>query len=192
MHWAGARRAVEVARRARRLRSSPARARVVERARAELLETQCWNEEIGALTQVAGEPQLDAALLLAVHLGFFAADDPRASRTSTRFARRSRSTAACSAGTRRRTTSATREAAFTVCTFWLVEALALIGRTDEARELFDRLLALDNGLGLYSEDILPDTLEQSGNFPQTYSPRRADQRRVPPVAPLGLAAPRRD
>ena len=50
-----------------------------------------------------------------------------------------------------------------------MEALALIGRTDEARELFDRLLTLDNGLGLYSEDILPDTLEQSGNFPQTYT-----------------------
>ena len=61
------------------------------------------------------------------------------------------------------------EAAFTVCTFWLVEALALIGRTDEARELFDKLLGLDNGLGLSSEDILPDTMEQSGNFPQTYS-----------------------
>ena len=61
------------------------------------------------------------------------------------------------------------EAAFTVCTFWLVEALALLGRTDEARALFERLLSLDNGLGLYCEDILPDTLEQSGNFPQTYS-----------------------
>ena len=43
------------------------------------------------------------------------------------------------------------EAAFTVCTFWLVEALALIGRTEEARELFDRLLSLDNGLVLYSD-----------------------------------------
>jgi len=60
-------------------------------------------------------------------------------------------------------------AAFTVCTFWLVEALAILERTDEARELFHYLLSLDNGLGLYSEDILPDTLEQSGNFPQTYS-----------------------
>jgi GH15 family glucan-1,4-alpha-glucosidase len=60
-------------------------------------------------------------------------------------------------------------AAFTVCSFWLVEALAILGRTDEARELFERLLSLHNGLGLYSEDILPDTLEQSGNFPQTYS-----------------------
>jgi GH15 family glucan-1,4-alpha-glucosidase len=43
------------------------------------------------------------------------------------------------------------------------------GRIDEARELFERLLQLHNGLGLYSEDILPGTLEQSGNFPQTYS-----------------------
>ncbi len=61
------------------------------------------------------------------------------------------------------------EAAFTVCSFWLVEALALLGRRDEATALFEKLLTLDNGLGLYSEDILPDTLEQSGNFPQTYS-----------------------
>ena len=41
--------------------------------------------------------------------------------------------------------------------------------SDEARELFERLLSLHNGLGLYSEDILPGMLEQSGNFPQTYS-----------------------
>ena len=59
MHWAGARRAVEVGGGARSGRSSPS-ARRVERARRELLETRCWNEEIGALTQVAGEPQLDA------------------------------------------------------------------------------------------------------------------------------------
>ena len=60
-------------------------------------------------------------------------------------------------------------AAFTVCSFWLVDALVAIGRADEARELFERLLSLDNGLGLYSEDLIPGTLEQSGNFPQTYS-----------------------
>ena len=52
-------------------------ARAAQRA-ADLLETRCWNPDIGALTQVAGEPQLDAALLLAVHLGYFGPDDPRA------------------------------------------------------------------------------------------------------------------
>ena len=50
-----------------------------------------------------------------------------------------------------------------------VEALAILGRHDEACELFEKLLTLDNGLGLFSEDILPATLAQSGNFPQTYS-----------------------
>ena len=60
-------------------------------------------------------------------------------------------------------------AAFTVCSFWMVEALALVGRKAEARKLFDYLLSLDNGLGLFSEDILPAIGEQSGNFPQSYS-----------------------
>ncbi len=144
-------------------RDRGARARSCSRAR-------CWNDEIGALTQVAGEPQLDAALLLAVHLGFFAPDDPRATSHVDAIRERALGRRRPPAALRGRpTTSARREAAFTVCTFWLVEALAILGRTDEAKELFDRLLSLDNGLGLYSEDILPDTLEQSGNFPQTYS-----------------------
>ena len=168
MHWAGARRAVEVAE-ALEAPELAAHARTVEVRARELLETQCWNDEIGALTQVAGEPQLDAAMLLAIHLGFFEPEDPRASRHVDAI----RASLSVDGGLLRRYTVpddfGQMEAAFTVCTFWLVEALALIGRTDEARDLFERLLTLDNGLGLYSEDILPDTLEQSGNFPQTYS-----------------------
>ena len=168
MHWAGSRRAVEVAE-ALGSEELAAKARDVERRAAELLETRCWNDEIGALTQVAGEPQLDAANLLAVHLGFLEPDDPRA----TSHVDAIRSALSVDGGLLRRYTAAddfgVPEAAFTVCSFWLVEALTILGRTDEARELFERLLSLHNGLGLYSEDILPDTLEQSGNFPQTYS-----------------------
>jgi GH15 family glucan-1,4-alpha-glucosidase len=168
MHWAGTRRAVEVAE-ALDAPELAAHARSIEVRARELLETQCWNDEIGALTQVAGEPQLDAAMLLAIHLGFFEPEDPRASRHVDAI----RASLSVDGGLLRRYTVpddfGQMEAAFTVCTFWLVEALALIGRTDEARDLFERLLTLDNGLGLYSEDILPDTLEQSGNFPQTYS-----------------------
>jgi len=168
MHWAGARRAVEVAD-ALDAPELAAHAGAVEERAREILETKCWNEEIGALTQVAGEPQLDAAMLLAIHLGFFEEGDPRADRHVDAI----RASLSVDGGLLRRYTVPDdfghMEAAFTVCTFWLVEALALIGRTDDARELFDRLLTLDNGLGLYSEDILPDTLEQSGNFPQTYT-----------------------
>ncbi|TBW40372.1 glycoside hydrolase family 15 protein [Siculibacillus lacustris] len=59
--------------------------------------------------------------------------------------------------------------AFTICTFWYVDALAAIGRTDEARRIFEELLRLRNHVGLLSEDLDPQTGELWGNFPQTYS-----------------------
>jgi GH15 family glucan-1,4-alpha-glucosidase len=168
MHWAGARRAAEVAD-ALGEDELASHARSVEGRAADLLWERCWNEEIGALTQVAGEPQLDAALLLAVHLGFLTPDDPRAARHVDAI----RVALSVDGGLLRRYSVlddfGVTEAVFTVCTFWLVEALAVTGRVEEAHELFHRLLGLHNGLGLYSEDLLPGTLEQSGNFPQTYS-----------------------
>ena len=121
------------------------------------------------MTQAAGEPQLDAAMLLAVHLGFLKPDDPRAATHVDAI----RDALTVDGGMLRRYTVpddfGKPEAAFTVCSFWLVEALALLGRKDDARVLFEDLLSLHNGLGLYSEDILPETRTQSGNFPQTYS-----------------------
>jgi len=168
MHWAGAQRAVEVAE-AVGADELAAKARELEARAAELLDTRVWSTDVGALTQVVGEPQLDAALLLAVHLGYLAADDPRAASHLDAI----RDALSVDGDLLRRYTSpddfGVPKAAFLVCTFWLVEALALIGRTDEARELFEHLLGLHNGLGLYAENILPDTLQQSGNFPQTYS-----------------------
>jgi len=59
--------------------------------------------------------------------------------------------------------------AFIVCTFWYIDALAALGRKDEARALFETLLACRNPLGLLSEDIDPATRQLWGNFPQTYS-----------------------
>jgi GH15 family glucan-1,4-alpha-glucosidase len=59
--------------------------------------------------------------------------------------------------------------AFTVCSFWYVNALAHLGRTAEAREAFERLLSRCNHVGLFSEDIDPATHEHWGNYPQTYS-----------------------
>jgi GH15 family glucan-1,4-alpha-glucosidase len=61
------------------------------------------------------------------------------------------------------------ETAFLVCTFWYVDALALAGRRDEAREIFKRVLASRNSVGLLSEDILPHSGVLWGNFPQAYS-----------------------
>ena len=61
------------------------------------------------------------------------------------------------------------ENAFLLCTFWYIDALASVGRQDEARELFENVLARRNHVGLLSEDIDPRTGELWGNFPQTYS-----------------------
>jgi GH15 family glucan-1,4-alpha-glucosidase len=168
MHWAGARRAAEIGQELGDERLATWGSGLADHARA-LLEERCWDDARGAITQAAGESALDAALLLALPLGFLLADDPRA----TSHVLATRDALGTDGGLLHRYTVpddfGKPRAAFTVCSFWLVEALAAIGRRDEASELFERLLALDNGLGLYSEDILPDTFEQSGNFPQTYS-----------------------
>ena len=61
-----------------------------------------------------------------------------------------------------------QEGTFTLCTFWLVEALTRAGRVDEARLIFEKMLSYANHLGLYSEEISP-TGELIGNFPQAFS-----------------------
>ena len=61
------------------------------------------------------------------------------------------------------------ETSFNICAFWRIDALARIGRKEQAREIFNALLAVRNPLGLLSEDTHPVTGELWGNFPQTYS-----------------------
>ena len=56
-----------------------------------------------------------------------------------------------------------------MCTFWLADCLHLIGRTEEARELFERLLALQNDVGLLAEEYDPQAQRMLGNFPQAFS-----------------------
>jgi GH15 family glucan-1,4-alpha-glucosidase len=58
---------------------------------------------------------------------------------------------------------------FLVCAFWYVEALACVGRVEEAKEILERLLTYSNHLGLFSEDVTEDNGSQWGNFPQAYS-----------------------
>jgi pentatricopeptide repeat protein len=61
------------------------------------------------------------------------------------------------------------ETTFNICTFWYIDALVLVGRHQEARDLFEYMLSRRNSLGLLSEDLAPETGELWGNFPQTYS-----------------------
>ncbi|MDQ3545842.1 MAG: glycoside hydrolase family 15 protein, partial [Verrucomicrobiota bacterium] len=61
------------------------------------------------------------------------------------------------------------EGVFLLCTFWLADCLHLLGRTEEARALFERLLALRNDVGLLAEEYDPRAKRQLGNFPQAFS-----------------------
>jgi GH15 family glucan-1,4-alpha-glucosidase len=127
-----------------------------------------WDEKRGALTGAFGSPDLDASVLLVAELGLLSSNDPRFIRTCdtigrelTRNGRIMRYTAPDDFGA--------PETAFLACNFWYIDALHQIGRKDEARELFESILARRNAYGLLSEDIHPDAGELWGNIPQTYS-----------------------
>jgi GH15 family glucan-1,4-alpha-glucosidase len=70
---------------------------------------------------------------------------------------------------RRKDDFGTPESAFVICSFWVIQALAKLGRKDEARDLMDQALKASNELGLVAEHFLPKTGIQLGNFPQAYS-----------------------
>jgi pentatricopeptide repeat protein len=135
--------------------------------RGKILE-RSWSDKRQAFVESTDDHRLDASALLFADLGFVAAEDPRFVATVDTIGR-----------TLRRGSTLLRydeaddfgnpATAFNVCTFWYVDALAAIGRVDEARDLFEHMLARRNPLGLLSEDIDPDTGEAWGNFPQTYS-----------------------
>lgn len=129
---------------------------------------RAWNPKIGSLTATFGGSEIDASLLLLPTLGFVSGDDPRFTGTLAYVERRLRYgdmifryVAADDFGV--------PETSFTVCTFWYIDALVSVGRQQEARALFEKMLATRNHLGLMSEDMDPHTGELWGNFPQTYS-----------------------
>ncbi|MFI8087812.1 glycoside hydrolase family 15 protein [Streptomyces sp. NPDC086080] len=123
-------------------------------------------------TQSYGSRELDAALLLIPRVGFLPPDDPRVLGTIEAI----RAELGQDGFVRRYTPDATeldglpgREGTFLVCSFWLADALHLTGRTDEARELFERLLGLANDVGLLAEEYDPVGERLLGNFPQAFS-----------------------
>ena len=129
---------------------------------------KAWNEEQQAFTGAYGGDALDASVLLMAEVGFLPRDDKRFVATVDAIDKRLRDGMHVYRY-RAPDDFGTPETAFTACTFWHIDALAAIGRKDEAREIFEDLLSRRNKLGLLSEDLDPKTGELWGNFPQTYS-----------------------
>ncbi len=130
-----------------------------------------YNAERGTFTQYYGSSELDASLLLIPLVGFLPPSDRRVAGTVEAVQRE-----LVHDGFVRRYSASTEvdglpagEAAFLTCTFWLADNLALVGRRQEARRLFERILALRNDLGLLSEEYDPAARRLVGNFPQALS-----------------------
>jgi GH15 family glucan-1,4-alpha-glucosidase len=119
----------------------------------------------GCYVRSYGAPDLDAALLLLPAIGFEELGTPRLRGTVSAI----RSELATGPFVYRYHPSeaeAGTEGAFLACSFWLVDALARLGRAGEATEVFESLLAHANDLGLFAEEMDPRTGEHLGNFPQ--------------------------
>jgi len=135
--------------------------------------TRGFDRDRNTFTQVYGRRELDASLLLVPIVGFLPAEDPRVLGTIDAVQRE-----LVSDGFVRRYPTQERdnldglsgcEGVFLACSFWLVDALVLVGRRDEAAALFERLLAVRNDVGLLSEEYDPRQRRLVGNFPQAFS-----------------------
>ena len=135
----------------------------------EVISLRSWNAKLNAFTATMEGDSLDASLLLMPRLGFLDADDPRFAGTVAAIEKQLKHGDFVYRYVER-DDFGYPENAFLVCTFWYIEALAAMGgtRRKEARALFERVLAARNRHGLLAEDLDPRTLEQWGNFPQTY------------------------
>jgi GH15 family glucan-1,4-alpha-glucosidase len=132
----------------------------------------------GTFTQYYGSTELDAAVLLIPEVGFLPPDDPRVVSTVEVIQRelvrdglvlRYTQPDAADDGKSGVDGLSGAEGAFLACSFWLVNALHMIGRYDDAVQLFERLLSLRSDLGLLSEEYDPRYGRQVGNFPQAFS-----------------------
>ena len=130
-----------------------------------------FDAELGSFVQFYGSKQLDASLLLLPCIGFLSADDPRMRGTVKAIEQR----LLVDGFVMRYDTSATEdglpagEGAFLACSFWLVDAYILQRRFQDARRMFDRLVALRNDVDLLSEEYDQRSGRQVGNFPQAFT-----------------------
>jgi GH15 family glucan-1,4-alpha-glucosidase len=145
-----------------------------KKVRSQIHEEVCrsgFNKEKNCFVQYFGSDALDASLLMLPLVGFLPPDDPRVRSTIAAIEKELMEDGFV---LRYRTDETKdglkgREGVFLACSFWLVDNYILQNRNEEARELFDRLMALRNDVGLLSEEYDPQGRRQLGNFPQAFS-----------------------
>ena len=167
MCWVALDRGVKIAKRYKKLRIAKKWSNVRQRIRNDIL-TKAWNNEKQTFTQIYGTDVLDASLLLMSYFGFLPATDPRLIKTVQACERELVKDGfvyryAIDDGLGK------PQNAFTICSFWYIDALYMQGRVEEAKKIFRKIIRYGNHLGLFSEDIDPGSKELTGNFPQAYT-----------------------
>jgi len=168
MHWAGASAARRVGERYGDFELRDNAVMLANRAR-DVIDSRCWRAEPGFFADAVDTDAVDASLLMMVNLGFLRPDDARATSHVLHTAKTLGANEHLLYRYRHHDGIGETKASFTVCGFWYAEALARIGRTEAAEEVFRAIVSHANHAGLLSEDIDPVSGAQWGNFPQTYS-----------------------
>ena len=167
MCWVAIRRGADLVRRFGKMELAAQWESIANDLQTEILR-RGFNSELGFFTQAFDGVNADAANLLLPTLGIVDPQDPLFQSTLDHY-QRLLMEGGLVLRYRNPDDFGETTSAFTICSFWLAEALALAGRLEEAVELFDRLLQYSNHVGLFSEDIEPATGALLGNFPQAYT-----------------------
>ncbi|TGE13843.1 glycoside hydrolase family 15 protein [Hymenobacter elongatus] len=166
-HWAGSHAARKVARYLGNAEIEALATELIDIATEKIEE--CYDATRGVYTNAIGSPHLDASGLQLILMGYLKPDSERAKTHLIELEKELKTPEGLFYRYRHADDFGTPETTFLICSFWYVEALACVGRVEDATREFDKLLGYTNHLGLLSEDVDAKTGSQWGNFPQAYS-----------------------
>ncbi len=165
-HWAGAKAAYKIAATFDDKIIMKKAAALAEEAGAAL--QKCWDPQRGVYTQAIGSLDLDASTLMMITMNFLDHDSPEAKTHIEEMEKELLADHGLFYRYKHYDDFGVPETTFLVCAFWYVDALACVGRVEDAQNILNKLLGFSNHLGIFSEDVALDG-SQWGNFPQTYS-----------------------
>jgi GH15 family glucan-1,4-alpha-glucosidase len=165
-HWAGAKAAFKIAREFKDEAVMKKAAALAHEASLNL--EKCWDAQRGCYTQAIGTPNLDASTLKLITMNYLPHNDPRAKTHIEQLEKELLAEHGLFYRYKHYDDFGMPETTFLVCAFWYVDALACVGRVEDAIKNLDQIMTFSNSLGIFSEDVALDG-SQWGNFPQTYS-----------------------
>ena len=166
-HWAGSHAALKIGRHFNDYEMMTMADRLTKEASKQI--EACYDEKRGVYTQAIGVSNLDASLLQLVTMNYLDPYSEKAHKHVEMLEKELKTKNGLFYRYKHADDFGEPETTFLICAFWYVETLAVIGRLNEAQEIFEKLISYSNHLGLLSEDVDATNGSQWGNFPQAYS-----------------------